>query len=634
MIKGADMMKLTDFNIAAFNSSAEEATAGQKLNFCRAVSMSYDYNMSVTARYIPTVSGDSFTVLDSSLRAVTSNDFDKFYYGVSPKFDSDLVISAISEGCFTTAEGLDSFISSHCDYFMLHSGMERYLPDFARHAVLTVAGKYGVRFSLPEDIVNKLREADIHGEIVAVEKNAVCIRGCPLKEMADILSQYRYIKREKLWHIASDGIAFSDIYKNKKNVELLQGRVFYSGVLIKAMNIGVPEERFENFNMKNISIGFERSTFAAVCAFDEVHVAHPLISSDSRERLIEMLAFDDGCKKELSEQLKGQNMYNEETVLSFVNQYLLNSYNVNQIGVTANLISRGDVLLLGMRDSKNIDEGILYPGINGNAEIKDDDVAFYAYSVYEDEPTILLDSKRIDFVGEISREAYGEIRIDYTKMGWLCYGIAMSGQIPEKSISAENYLGIKRRMHMNIIFEQKSDMTHAEIQENKNKAAEAYETVFFKGIRVRCYKNIRDRLFQWVSDVLRGIVENKDIIESVSLISVILLSVFSDGGSFEFSWESVLSLIFAALIILVSILKAIRYFSSVFVIRNKRIRKRYAQKILHLYCKDSYQKMTEKMNKAMGKAYHPATYSATKLYVENRLYDKLKKEEEKKNKKK
>ena len=60
-------MKLSDFSLTAFNRTVATAAAGQRLNFCRAVTLCYTNNLSITARYAPALTGGQFAVLDDGL---------------------------------------------------------------------------------------------------------------------------------------------------------------------------------------------------------------------------------------------------------------------------------------------------------------------------------------------------------------------------------------------------------------------------------------------------------------------------------------------------------------------------------------------------------------------------------------
>ncbi|MBQ8683433.1 MAG: hypothetical protein IJ518_02815 [Clostridia bacterium] len=612
-------MKLSDFSLAAFNQTAATAVAGQCLDFCRAVTLSYTNNLSITARYTPALAGERFAVLDAGLNPVLTDEFDNYYYGVSPEIDGHLIITAISKGQFSTPEGLDAFIAAHSHCFTLHADQAAFLADFARHAVLTVSLKYGIRLHLPAETQSRLAPLDPHGEILQKKGEHLEVHGCPTREMWTILAGHRYTLQEDVWHAGANGCTLEELYGQKQHIHLLEGRVFYSGVLIKPLCIHRPEERFENFHMKNVCLDFERSSFATVCALDEVHICHPLLAA-SADNLLALFRYDDDCKQELATQIDAA--AEEDGVWDCLNRYLLCCVNVNQIVVTANIITKEKAVLFGLRDSQNIDEGFIYPSVNGNAEIRDNRVAFYTYSVYEDDPTIRLEDKRIDFIGEIDREAYGEIRMDGGS-NWQCYGLTLSGQLPHEPLTRQNAVGAKRRLHFNILFERTYGKTIQDIHRDKEKASESFETTFFKGIRVFCYKSVGDWLVQRLLHALQAIADKKDVVESLSLLTVILLSLFDRDNSPRFGWADWLSVCIAVPVTLVAIINTLRTLSARIIWRNRSVRKKCTMETVHIFCTGSYATLCRKLDKAIGHNYHPAAYAALKLYAENYVYDRL-----------
>jgi hypothetical protein len=74
------------------------------------------------------------------------------------------------------------------------------------------------------------------------------------------------------------------------------GKVFYSGVLIKPITFYESPQNYENADITNIVIEYERSTFATVCAIDDNSIEHPLLS-ESNEKIKEFIEIDNDCKK-------------------------------------------------------------------------------------------------------------------------------------------------------------------------------------------------------------------------------------------------------------------------------------------------------------------------------------------------
>lgn len=628
-------MKAQELDLARFNAAVDAGVAGQSLNFCRAVALSYDRNMSVTACPVKRGEGEEFVTLDENLNPTYSASWQDYYYGVSPLLDSHMIITALSELRFSTREGLDRFISEHGSLFMLHPDQKEYLADFARHTVVTLASKYGLRLRLSEAVFSRLRELDPYGELLREEKEVdtpeeehLLLCGCPTPAMLEVLAPCRFVCCDEIWEQVASGVPLTAVYADIKNVTLLCGNVFYSGVLLKPLRICRPEERFENFKLKNLCLEFERSSFAAVCTLDEVHLRHPLLA-ESAEGLSAMFYADDACKRALCTALAPQRELGEEQVWEAVNDYLQKCLNVNQIGVTANIVTGDGRLLLGVRKRKNIDTGQLYPGVNGNAEIKDERVAFYAYSVYEDEPTVDLLSRRKDFLAEIAREAYAELRLEFNK-NWQCYGLILSGQYPPKE-EAGLYPAKSRRMHFNVIFEKCCEQTHEELEVGKAKATEAFETGSFLGLRVCCYRHWGDWLLQSAVSLFKVILNNKELVESLALFLVIFVTAFFRGERQAMGWLDWLSYLFAALITLLTAVRVVQFLRSRFIFSKNGIRRRYATATVRIFCNHPYSTVAKKLDRALnGRPYHPAAYAATRQYLENKIYDLLTRDEKEK----
>jgi len=473
-------VKLEDFSVSKFNETIQDDIAKQALNFCKALILSHK-KISITLAHIPDHYFPRYSVLNKDLTCAYKNDFTDFYYGVSPRIDSFSIIDAISNLSFYSAEALNTYISAHCTDFMLHEDQAEYLLDVARLILLTIASKYGVEFKKC-DALGFLSAADSAFSAVISQNQAegtILVHGCPFRELADRLAAYRFVKINDVWQISNDGISFLDIYADKANIKLLAGKVFYSGVLLKALEICKQKYSFENNGIANYQLIYERSTFATVCAFDDCYITHPLLK-ESRKKLEAFFRYDDACKALLHEQLSAEGIHDDK-ILAHVNEYIKNSYNVNQIGVSSSLKTPKQELLFGLRAAKNIDDGALYPSVNGNAEVYDEGVQFYNHSVYEDLPTIFLHNKRSDLQGEIAREAYGELNMVSTKESWSCYGMILSGNLPQ----AVPGNSASRRCHFNVLFENEISDTLDEIQDRFQKASEAFENKNFAAVIVK-----------------------------------------------------------------------------------------------------------------------------------------------------
>lgn len=582
----------------------QEDVSKQALNFCKAIVLSHK-KISFTLNHKPEQIFSRYAVLNEDLTVGYQEDFSDFYYGVSPRIDSFSIIDAISALSFQSTEGLNLFISKHCSEFMLHEDQAEFLPDVAKLILLTLASKYGVEFQDCAEL-NFLSEADgDFSAIVSRNQKAGTLRlhGCPCLDLAERLKEYRFINQNGVWQISDRGIGFSDIYADKSNIKLLVGKVFYSGVLIKPLKINKQKYNFENNGISNYQMTYERSTFATVCAFDDYDIRHPLLNG-SRQNLENIFRYDDSCKMRLFEALSVKDA-NDEQILAAVNEYIQRSYNVNQIGVSSNIKTSKNEILFGLRAAQNIDDGSLYPSVNGNAEVYDQDVQFYNNSVYEDLPTVYMNQKRSDLLGEIAREAYGELNMISTKESWSCHGMIISGNLAQSEQAAPS----KRRCHFNVLFENEINESLEEIKNRYKKAAEAFENKNFAAIIIKYYKNRLQSFFGGISSFLYGILESKDFTEALLFLSVALISIKSSDFSFE-NISSVFSFVFASLVLITTIIKVARY--AVRIVSNAK----YVKKI-RIYGSMSYASMCHKISKSMKMKYHPAAYASLKMHVEN-----------------
>ena len=287
-----------------------------------------------------------------------------------------------------------------------------------------------------------------------------------------------------------------------------------------------------------------------------------------------------------------------------------------------NLVCGDNTLLLGLRDKGNVDEHCLYPGINGNAEIQDENVSFYSYSIHADYPTVDIQKKRIDFSGEIEREMYDEIKLEQQSDNWLCYGLTLSGQMPDKPMSEDNICS-RRRLHFNIIFEKRTDLTPKDIHERRNRASESFETSFFKGTQISFYKSFSDMTVKKTLSLLKLILSLKDIWESIALILIVTVSL-SRGNTDSLSWLDISSLIFAALITVITAHNTYKAISERIKWKKLCNKKKCATAKLTIYKNDSYEKVCKKIDSIFIHECHPVACGASKMFVENMIFEKLK----------
>lgn len=619
--KGILNMKQCDFTLERSNKYLTQAVSKETLNFCSFITTGLNHNISVVGKYAPSALFDCFITLDSDLNCVYSNDFANFYYGVAPQIDSMLIIDSISKMRFSDLNGIDQFISTHSRCFMMHPTQKNIILDMARYIIIAYASNYGIKIRISPELLAIAISEDPTGKVITRDSDVIQIHGCPTKKIRTAFSGLRFSKdANSTWKVASEGgYSLDTIYEDVNNITLLNGATFYSGVLLKPLKFSYLKNCYENYNTATLCIEFERTTYATVFALDGNFLYHPLLE-DIKETISNILFYDDTCKLHMAEQLAEVSTpdHLSENLLDPINKYLHDCINVNQIGVSGNIVTSDNKLLLGKRSGASIDSGFLYPGVNGNAEILDSNVSFYSYSVYADSPSILLNNGRIDFHGEIARETYAELRQDARCEDWICYGVTISGNISRNDPNEDGiYQCTSRRLHFNILFEQVIDQTFASVYNTTKMAVESFENEKLLGIEVYSYKNFSDYIIKLFSRVFGRIAESKDLVESILLLILFFSSPIQQHEIATGDWASKLSFALALIIVFTTLYRGIKRVAE--VIRRQ-------QQIRHIlvFRKKTYDSLHRKIRRAVsGFHYHPVAYAALQLYVENHVFDEL-----------
>lgn len=607
----------------SLNDELDAHLNGADLNFARYILPAQEGNLTVSCRYTPTFFGNSFLVLDANLHPTVSKEADKFYYGASPKLDSTLIMHAISELKLTCAEDLDAFVAEHADLFMLHIGQEKYLLPLARYLVLAFSYNYGItlKFRSKKEADFFLEKADDYGVFITKAEEKLILHGCPTKAMLDLLDGFCYILEDGCFLAVSPSTAgalhIRDIYHTKEHLSLVRGEEFYSGVLPRPLHIAEKESWHRNKNIISVCLSYERSTYATVFALDNNFTAHPLLARD-RGTLTEFFYADDDCKRTYLQKPVIGGEAGRRALLADINDYLAHSYNVNQIGVTGNILSADGYLLYGKRGKKAEDSGKLYPSVNGNAEIADRDVAFYSDSADVDRPTLDITHAQNGFGGEIERECEAELNMALNSNLWRCYGLFLSGSIPKEPTDAERAAGYphkKRRLHFNILYKQNTAADFERIHTSQRLATERYETAELHGLRVKVYRGRFDRILQAIEGFLHFLVKYRSIVTSAFTVALFFLSIknitFSVSG-----WNSYLSAILAIIVAIITVTDTVRE------IRKSKKQRKYLSRSIHII---QNKKVEQQLNKVLsdffdGKPHHPFTYMAVKLYLLEAVY--------------
>lgn len=603
----------------AINNELSFRLQKSDLNYARLILPTRESEAAVIGKYAPHFLGSSFITLNEQLDVIENNDFSKFYYGVSPKLDSSLIIAAIANLQFIDAKGLKEFVKKYSSLFMLHKGQEKYVLALAKYIVLAFSYNYGIRIFFPSEAEAKtiVDKSNIDKKFLTCKEKTVTIHGCPTSELIQLLEEYRYISKDDGIYAVplteGMGVSITDIYKARENISLVNGDVFYSGVLPRTLQIEEGDGWHSNKDVTPLYLYYERSTYATVFALDNNFTRHPIIANE-RELIIEFFRYDDDCKRKYLNECVVSGVEGRKKLIREINRYLECSYNVNQIGVTANVISSNGFLIYGKRGANAIDSGKIYPSVNGNAEIADADVEFYRDSVNVDYPTLNIDSAQNGFGMELCREGEAELNFEFNNNLLKCYGMVISGCIPAETEALEKYPD-HRRLHFNILFKQKVNADFREIKRLQSIATEKYENSELHGVSVKTYKGFFDFLKKTIEQGIRKLLKCRLVITNIFTIALFLLSFNTISFSLK-DWSSSVSFGFALLIVIMTVVDIIKG------IKEKRNASKFEHSVGVIMNKNADAQIDEAMDKILkNNKYHPVVYIALKLYLLEAVFE-------------
>lgn len=455
-------------------------------------------------------------------------EWDSFYYGVSPIIDSSLIVEEIRNKLFQGEDGVYKFVCKYADNFMIHKSYESALPVIAQYIVATMLEKFGVKIlcnQLLEQKISRLLDKNVKLIEEGNDKNILkylCVCGCPSQSFFEALEEVNFEVDGQILVPSDRGIPFENVFKQHGIIHKLKEGTYYNGVLLRVLKID-QESDAVNQGVVALKIHFERTTYAAVDALSNNYTDSCFLQEDTRLKIIEILEDDDKLRYE---KLVNNDNTSEESFLKSLNEYLKQTMSAVQVGVSANIVSSDGFLLFGQREKNNIDANLIYPSVNGNAEIADKNVAFYKMSTKEDYPDINIDNAfRIDFNGEISREMLAELNIDSVHKHWNCYGLCLSGTtaslLPPKE--ANIYGEVERRLHINVLFEQQLDIDLYTIKEKQKNATEKYENRCIIGVKYSFFESVFSLIIEKFSNLIKNILTLKDVITVAIAVIVFLL---------------------------------------------------------------------------------------------------------------
>ncbi len=587
--------------------------------------------ISVVGKYDPyCITGDKFAALDENLNPVLKefkkdNNLENYYYGISTKLTATILINTISSLRIKNRQDLEDFIKEYHDMFMFHAKDKDKLRDFAFSAVISLLSMYSVTIVFNNK--NEFKKLDERYKKKIIN-NKLVIEGPLEEDLYNKLKEHTYTvwnDEIKVSKVPGSGETIEEVYKNKKNIKI--PRLFYSGCLLKTLKI--ENKTGGNVNVQSYNIFFERTSFAAVYSLN-TFVKHTFIKDN---KFYEYLKQDDELACKFRSELEKSNTENKD----IINKYLENTISAVQIGVSGMFETSDGYIVLTNRAKGEYDADEFYPSVNGNAEIDDPNVDLYEDSVSEDCPTVRLDGSRIDFLGEINREAYAELKVDLSQSGWDCLGISICGtadnNIDYLNLKQDNKQKdkqnnkIERRMQLNVIFKQSLgvDKTLADVRELREKAVEKYETKSIEGIRFNVYDNWWFRTWRLIVFLGKAISEIKGIVSSAISLVLFLVLLFNKGdigGTTEIVSRILSGIVFAISIgnVGVSVYKTWknnRWTKSYFVVKGQKTNNKI-NKILEKKFPPLVYGIADGKKTIIKTKFHPVTYISLKLMLEDK----------------
>ncbi|ULG72705.1 hypothetical protein [Macrococcus brunensis] len=351
----------------------------------------------------------------------------------------------------------------------------------------------------------------------------VKIKGFPPCSVINYFNDYLFIFNEKQKAFSNNiyGKSLKTFYEDENTFRMFNingNYVFYSGVMPRVEQIKIEENNKDAPHILYVKLLLGRTTFLTVDCFDNpATLDHPYFKGDYIKYGDALYQFD--CIEDVLQENYLYNKHhptNHVMNISRLNTYLSKSFNTHTLAVSANITTSDDYLLVTKRSKGSIDSDTYYCSVNGQTEFYDANVSFYQNSVYEDLPTMHFDSPtRIDFTKEISREAIAELGLFNFESEWNIIGLSY--------LSINNSLrSIKmRRMHFNLMMENKTIQSFKEIYDRKELHTESFEHDDLLGYRTLIHNS---KFLKIKSDLQRTVnwMLNQQIY-SVPLITLVLI---------------------------------------------------------------------------------------------------------------
>lgn len=460
---------------------------------------------------------------------------DEYYYGLSPEFGADEVCDAIKRGCFSETSIFEKFLNDNAKLFTLPDSMSKYARALFAKTLVKLSTIFGYKFDCQNYESYNLfcksigRIAKMHIEY-DLNESVLGIRllGQPREQILKILDENFVFNSNGKLDIKKN-TQENNVFKfiSSHNISLVQGKVYYSGVLPRVKKFIWQDLNSSNPEIKSLGIMFGRSTFASMDAFDSSYIKEHWLLEKYVKTLEDLDRNEDSLMHEFLDKPSVEN----------INSFLEKSYTAHNLAVSGNVITADGYLLLAKRGQKTIDKNSYYCSINGQSEIYDNRVSFYKQSVYEDVPTINIEnSSRICFMGELERETAGELNITCPASHWLLQGVSFLGVINSNSEKIS-----RRRFHFNILAECTTEYSLAQVIKLQKNASERFENSKIIGVKINRYNNILTKIVSSTKTLFKGLLKSKDLVTSIFALAIFFMG-FNELQSAEFTIKSLSSI--------------------------------------------------------------------------------------------
>ena len=355
--------------------------------------------------------------------------------------------------------------------------------------------------------------------IVHKKDNITRIYGRPTDEL---INEYANI----VCILAANGaeVPFSEVYVGEnKNLLCSDNDALYSGVIPRLKNITFDPPSVGNNKVNKMTLELGRTSFMTIMGLhltiggkycDDL-LNHPFLKTITADGVSlseinkEFEKHEASLQGELIEKLKDNIGFEKE--LDAINSYLSQSFNVHNVNISGNIVTKDGYCVYTKRNNKMTDANQYYCSVNGGAEINDSSVRYYHNANKEDIPTIEYSTETVYFGGELTRESIAELGDTDISPYWNYYGVTCMSHYTDDYDKDRNTLW----MHFNVLGERVSPYSLEQINEMRMQASESFENKSMHGYSIIQYHSRREMFITYLLKVTELIQDNSDIIIAV-----------------------------------------------------------------------------------------------------------------------